>query len=337
MVSCNQYCFPWLAFLFLLVLLATPLSAPLARHARLNMRLMIDRHLTATVPSPPLVLGYHNGPLLTGDNHSPLVVHLLWYGSFTPSQHSIVTDFLGSLQKESHGAHSVWSWWKTAARYVDKYNASVSNAVKLGGEFADAGYAIGKSLKLSDIQALVIHALKSQSLPSMSARSSSIYLVLTAADVYVERFCMNSCGFHDYSPAYRMLPFAWVGNSASQCPGQCAWPFAVPQFGPPNPPLLPPNGDVGIDGMIINIATVLAGAATNPFGTGFFQGDASAPLEAATACAGSFGLGSYPGYPGKLLVDKKTKASYNAYGVHHREFLLPALWNPDTLSCTAPA
>lgn len=305
---------------------------------------VFGRRLASLVPSAPLLLTYHNGPLLTANSRSPLLVHLLWYGSFTASQRSIVTDFLGALQgggSKGLAAHSVSSWWKTAASYVDKYNGSVSSSVKLGAEFADAVYSIGKDLKRSDIQALVLNALKSKSLPSMGTRSISIYLVLTAADVYVERFCMNSCGFHDYtfpapSSSYRMLPFAWVGNPASQCPGLCAWPFAVPQFGPPNPPLLPPNRDVGMDGMIINIATVLAGAATNPFGTGYFQGDASAPLEAATACAGSFGPSSYPGYPGQLLVDKKSKASFNAYGTQQREYLLPALWSPQTLTCTTP-
>jgi len=162
---------------------------------------------------------------------------------------------------------------------------------------------------------------------------------------------MSSCGFHanfnllsqHQSTRSRMmgkeekhqqlLPYAWVGNSASQCPGQCAWPFHQPMYGPQTSPLVAPNGDVGIDGMIINIATVVAGAATNPFNTGYFQGDAAAPLEAVSACPGIYGKGAYPGFPGELLMDKTSGASYNARGVNGRTFLLPAMWDPATKSC----
>ena len=133
----------------------------------------------------------------------------------------------------------------------------------------------------------------------------------------------------------QLLPYAWVGNSASQCPGQCAWPFHQPIYGPQTPPLVAPNGHMGIDGMIINIATVLAGAVTNPFNTGYYQGDGASPVEAVSACPGIYGKGAYPGFPGELLVDKTTGASYNAHGVNGREFLLPAMWDPAIKSCKA--
>jgi len=45
--------------------------------------------------------------------------------------------------------------------------------------------------------------------------------------------------------------------------------------------------------------------------------------------------GSICGFPGELLVDKMTGASYNAHGVNGREFLLPAMWDPATKSCKA--
>nr|CAD1826336.1 unnamed protein product [Ananas comosus var. bracteatus] len=117
-------------------------------------------------------------------------------------------------------------------------------------------------------------------------------------------------------------------------PGQCAWPFHRPIYGPQTPPLVAPNGDVGVDGMVINLASMIAGAVTNPFGDGFFQGPKEAPLEAATACAGVYGKGAYPGYAGDLLVDPTTGASYNANGAHGRKYLVPALFDPSTSSCS---
>ncbi|TJX32304.1 hypothetical protein E8P77_35740, partial [Soehngenia saccharolytica] len=168
---------------------------------------------------------------------------------------------------------------------------------------------------------MVESAVKSRALPPPGRHTNAVYLVLTSDDVAVERFCVSSCGYHEKTRGSRLV-YAWVGNAVTQCPGQCAWPFHQPLYGPQTPPLVSPNADVGIDGMIINIATVLAGAVTNPFKTGYFQGDAAAPLEAVSACVGIYGKGAYPGYPGQVPVDSITGASYNAHGVNGRKFLL---------------
>ena len=167
-------------------------------------------------------------------------------------------------------------------------------------------------------------------------------MVLTSADVAVEGFCMSRCGTHGSSSvghakgnskSYKFA-YIWVGNSETQCAGQCAWPFHQPAYGPQGPPLVAPNNDVGLDGMVINLASLLAGTATNPFGNGFFQGPAEAPLEAASACPGVYGKGAYPGYAGNLLMDSSTGASYNAHGANGRKYLLPALYDPSTSSCS---
>ncbi|KAJ6866344.1 hypothetical protein NC652_037796 [Populus alba x Populus x berolinensis] len=85
--------------------------------------------------------------------------------------------------------------------------------------------------------------------------------------------------------------------------------------------------------MVINLATLLANTVTNPFNSGYFQGPPTAPLEAVSACTGQFGSGSYPGYPGRVLVDKVTGASFNAYGVNGRKYMLPAMWDPQSSAC----
>ncbi|VAI72113.1 unnamed protein product [Triticum turgidum subsp. durum] len=161
-----------------------------------------------------------------------------------------------------------------------------------------------------------------------------IALVLTAQDVSVEGFCMSRCGRHGTVDAKSGTAYVWAGNPATQCAGQCAWPFHQPASGPQAPPLVAPNGDVGMDGLIINVASMVAGAVTNPFGDGFYQGEREAPLEAATACPGVYGKGAYPGNAGQLLVDGATGASYNAHGAHGRKYLLPALFDPATSACS---
>jgi hypothetical protein len=191
----------------------------------------------------------------------------------------------------------------------------------------DEKYSLGKNLKSVHITSL---GLKEGNGDGHGA----VNVVLTSDDVAVEGFCMSRCGTHGSARIGKgRVAYAWVGNSVTQCPGQCAWPFHQPMYGPQSPPLLAPNGDVGVDGMIINLATVLAGTVTNPFSNGYFQGPADAPLEAVSACTGIFGSGAYPGYPGKLLEDKTSGGSYNARGLNGRRYLLPAMWDPVTSAC----
>jgi hypothetical protein len=285
------------------------------------------RRLTALVQEPAITMKYHKGALLSG----PIAVNFIWYGDFTAPQRAVITDFVSSLSAapraaaQSQPEPSVSTWFKTARKYYDTSKARFP-ALRLGSHAVDRNCSLGRRLTERDLLRLA----------ARGAPSRAINLVLTAADVAVDGFCASRCGTHGASPRSRAGRFAyvWVGNPASQCPGQCAWPFHQPVYGPQAPPLTPPNGDVGVDGMVISLASMIVGTVTNPFGNGFYQeGSADAPLEAATACAGVYGKGAYPGYAGALLVDPASGASFNANGAHGRKYLVPALVDPDTSSC----
>ncbi|XP_062097651.1 protein PHOSPHATE-INDUCED 1-like [Humulus lupulus] len=286
----------------------------------------------------PLPFQYHNGPLLFGK----VSINLIWYGNFKPSQRAIVSDFITSLtspssSKPNTDQPSVSTWWKTIETYQRLANSNSkkpsSLSISLGAEFIDETYSLGKTLTSKHIVRLA----------SKGGQKDAINVVLTAADVAVEGFCSSKCGTHGSSRSDNKLrgniksskfAYIWVGNSETQCPGQCAWPFHQPIYGPQAQPLIAPNNDVGLDGVIINLASLLAGTATNPFGNGYFQGPKEAPLEAGSACPGTFGKGAYPGYAGDLLVDPTTGASYNAHGGNGRKYLLPALFDPSTSTCS---
>ncbi|KAK7410513.1 hypothetical protein VNO78_01343 [Psophocarpus tetragonolobus] len=284
------------------------------------------------------LLHYHNGPLLYGK----IAVNLIWYGQFKPSQKAIVTDFITSLSSPSPASQnnqpSVAAWWKTMEKYYQQSpKKGASLYLWLGDQIVDEKYSLGKSLTSKNLVELA----------SKGGQRNAINVVLTSADVAVEGFCMR-CGTHGSGSGSGSSPgvvkggknykfaYIWVGNSETQCPGQCAWPFHQPIYGPQNPPLIPPNNDVGLDGMIINLASLMAGTATNPFGNGYFQGSAGAELEAASACPGVYGKGAYPGYAGDLLIDSTTGASYNVNGANGRKYLVPALYDPSTSSCSTP-
>lgn len=286
------------------------------------------------------LLRYHKGPLLSGK----ISVNLIWYGNFKPSQRAIIADFITSLSSSSSSSSvnggkqsqpSVAQWWKTTEKYYHLANSKkpASLSLDLGKQISVENYPLGK--KLSEKQIV--------QLASKGEQMNAINVVLTASDVAVDGFCLNRCGTHGSSSKgsspviggkrYRFA-YIWVGNAEKQCPGYCAWPFHQPIYGPQSPPLAAPNNDVGMDGMVINLASLLAGTATNPFGNGYYQGSADAPLEAASACPGVYGKGAYPGYAGELLVDPTTGASYNAHGTSERKYLLPALYDPSTSSCS---
>ncbi|KAL3340112.1 hypothetical protein AABB24_028634 [Solanum stoloniferum] len=247
---------------------------------------------------------YHNGPLLTGK----ISINLIWYGKFKPNQRAIISDFITSLSssstKISPNQPSVATWWKSTDKYFSLLKSKKSSPLflSLGNQIFDESYSLGKSLKDEHIKQLA----------AKGDQKNAINIVLTASDVAVDRFCTSRCGTHGSSlspkntpPKGKIYKFAyiWVGDSETQCPGQCAWPFHQPIYGPQGPALVAPNNDVGSDGMVINLASLLAGTVTNPFGNGYFQGSADAPLEAASACPGVYGSGAYPGYAGNLLVD----------------------------------
>jgi hypothetical protein len=78
-----------------------------------------------------------------------------------------------------------------------------------------------------------------------------------------------------------------------------------------------PSGD-----MVMNLAALIAGAATDPYQNAYYQGDGGAPVEIAEACRGVFGPGVYAGYPGDLLRDNATGASFNVLG-----FAAPSSWS----------
>ncbi|KOM48236.1 hypothetical protein LR48_Vigan07g194000 [Vigna angularis] len=235
---------------------------------------------------PQLKFQYHRGPLLTGK----ISVNLIWYGKFKPSQKAILTDFITSLSspKPVTPQPSVDTWWKATEKYYK--TPSPKLALSLGSQILDENYSFGKSLTTDQIVKLA----------SKGPQRNAINVVLTSSDVAVEGFCSSRCGTHGSSVGARIngkrykFAYIWVGNSETQCPGQCAWPFHQPIYGPQSPALVAPNNDVGVDGMVINVASLLAGTVTNPFGNGYFQGPKEAPLEAASACTGVYGKGAYP-------------------------------------------
>ncbi|KAK3157444.1 hypothetical protein QOZ80_2AG0122390 [Eleusine coracana subsp. coracana] len=295
---------------------------------------------------PPPVVSYHHGAVLDG----AVPVSVLYYGAFTPHQKAVVSDFLLSLSPRGGGqrspsafgapgpapAPSVARWWETVDRYVRKAGREPPR-VLLASQVSDEACSLGNSLSRHHVEMLAAR---------LGVAPGGVAVVLTARDVAVEGLCTSACGSHGAAAPGGAGDTAhvWVGDAAAQCPGRCAWPFHPADHGVGtrhsghrssrgDETVRAPNGDLGVDGLVVNLAAMLAGAVTNPTGHGFFQGDAAAPVEVAAACPGVYGRGAYPGYPGAVRRDVTTGAGYNVVGRNGRKFLVPALVDPDTYSC----
>ncbi|CAN1829587.1 Protein EXORDIUM-like 5 [Linum perenne] len=134
------------------------------------------------------------------------------------------------------------------------------------------------------------------------------------------------------------LPYAWVGNSGKQCPEVCVYPFAVPGYMGSGGPgeLKPPNGDVGIDGMISLIGHELAELSTNSLVNAWYAGeDPTAPTEIGDLCEGLYSSGGGGGYIGQVMKDRGGR-TYNVNGKRGRKFLVQWIWSTELKACAGP-
>ncbi|KAF5727111.1 protein EXORDIUM-like 5 [Tripterygium wilfordii] len=281
-------------------------------------------------------LRYHMGPVLSS---SPIKIYLIWYGRWSAPQQLLIKDFILSISSLAEPSPSVADWWRTVSLYTDQTGANVSKSLFIAGEYSDTAYSHGNQLTRLSIQQVIATAVKSAPLPV--DHRNGIYLILTSHDVTVQDFCRAVCGFHYFtfpSMVGYTLPYAWIGNSAKQCPEVCAYPFAVPGYmggGGPGA-LKSPNDDVGIDGMISVIAHELAELTTNPLVNAWYAGeDPTAPTEIGDLCEGLYGTGGGGGYIGQVMRDRKGR-TFNMNGRRGRRFLVQWVWSPVLKACVGP-
>lgn len=287
-------------------------------------------------------LGYHMGPVLA----SPINLYIIWYGHWNPYQQTIIRDFIDSVS--SSAPHpSAADWWRTVRLYYDQTGSNITGSITLSGEFYDSNYSQGKYLNRLSMQYIIKNAVNSHPRALPLNPHNGLYLILTSSDVGEEEFCRAICGFHFFTFPHIVgvtVPFAWVGNSGTQCPGMCAYPFALPNYPgrpPPSPNggsslMLAPNGDVGVDGMISVIGHELAEVSSNPLVNAWYAGDdPTAPTEIADLCLGVYGTGAGSGYAGQVYKDSRGNG-FNVNGVKGRKFLVQWVWHPLRRRCFGP-
>ncbi|KAJ7006845.1 hypothetical protein NC653_006029 [Populus alba x Populus x berolinensis] len=174
-------------------------------------------------------------------------------------------------------------------------------------KFLDEGYSLSKSLSSKQIVQLALRG----------CQRNAVDVILTASDVAIEGIF-----------------------SEPLCPGQCAWPFCQPIYGPQSPRLVAPNSDVGLDAFQ-NISAI--SLASNPVFHSrmkhlqidyhfvrervitddlLVQHVSSTDISSPKAVLGFMAKDPIQVV---LLVESATGASYKAHGVNGRKYLLPAI------------
>jgi hypothetical protein len=213
-------------------------------------------------------INYHNGPVLHTVN-----LYYIWYGNWAtsdPTGPAILNHFGNNIGGSPYFAINT--------SYGDT-TGNVPNAVTLKGSYTDTG-TLGTSLSDTNILTLVSNAINSGQLGTAGAADpNGLYMVLTAPGVKeTSGFLTQYCGWHDWS-TFNGTPiqFAFVGNAAgpslSSCNGQLQNTAS-------------PNGDPGADAMVSVMAHELEETATDPQGTGWYDGSGN---ENGDKCAWNFG------------------------------------------------
>ncbi|RUP20610.1 phosphate-induced protein 1 [Jimgerdemannia flammicorona] len=218
-----------------------------------------------------MVLPYQGGPIKTGN----IPIYLIMYGDWSHEGRKVdlFSKFINKLADTP--------WWQIGTYtlpcalclgriagqsststltlpserlYKDKKKRSAGSGTLHVKSIYHDDYSLGMRLYSSSPQQIVEGAISAKK-NKLPRDPSGVYVVLTAADVTVEGFCVSWCGYHDsYMQSKSRMDFAMVANPKTICPAACA----------SGNPIVSPNGDVGIDAQINVLAHEVSEAVSDP-------------------------------------------------------------------------
>jgi hypothetical protein len=225
----------------------------------------------------PLIT-YHNGPIMTVSPD----VYIIFYGCWGESCGS-ENDFTStSIISEFVATVGGTPYFQINTTYTDWMGKPAAGSMIYGGSVIDA-YSHGTDLKDSDLVEIVAETIAKNQLPEDPI---GVYLVIGSSDVSADElgFCQTyRTPHHGYSISDdKVRRYAFIGNPA-RCPE-----IAAPQY-VPNPwekYLLSPNGRLGADAIVSDLAAVMNQIVTDPYRIAWFDSNGK---ENSAKCLGSFG------------------------------------------------
>jgi hypothetical protein len=192
------------------------------------------------------VILYHGGPVMA----SPKDLYVIYYGSFTSTQHTILDNFLQNLS--GSGAFNVNN------EYSDASGNSVVNIVNYSptADSFDDAYSLGTSLSGSFDTTIIHNAIANGHLPS---DTNGIYILTISPDVSLPRSVW--CAYHTHSSsivAGEDIKYAVAPDPPQALLASCSGNLAT--FGDTTSP----NGDIGMDAVADDLIHELSETVTDP-------------------------------------------------------------------------
>jgi hypothetical protein len=218
-------------------------ASPVLNHHRQTSEKEKKSHQAAA--KTPVIL-YHGGPVMA----NPTNLYVIYYGSFTATQHAILDNFLQNVG--GSGAFNV------NVEYTDGSGNPVANILNYSpttNSFNDA-YSLGTSLSGAFDTTIIHNAIANGHLPS---DVNGIYILTISPDVALPKSVW--CAYHTHSSnivvgqdiKYAVAPDPPQALLAS-CSGNVA------NFGDTTSP----NGDIGMDAVADDLIHELSETATDP-------------------------------------------------------------------------
>eukprot|EP00898_Chlorokybus_atmophyticus_P005729 jgi/Chlat1/6157/Chrsp41S05704 len=240
---------------------------------------------------------YFHGPVM--GQGRPVNVYYAFYGNWVSLPYSSYNT-RATLASLAQGIGSTWWWRNIESRYTTDFSLGYSPVVYQGSVFYN-GYFYGQTITDSQVQILARNAALSPYFGGW-VDPNGVYFVITDNTVTISGFCTKHCGWHTYD-GYNMK-YAFIGNSATRCPGSCGGPLAYRPTSAPN--------DWAADMMASVLAHELMEAHSDPRLNAYKDLSGN---ENADKCAWTYGY-TYT-YAGKL---------YNTY-ISGKRFLIQQNWD----------
>lgn len=204
-----------------------------------------EKKTRAAATKTPVIL-YHGGPVLT----NPKDLYVVYYGSFTTTQHAILDNFLQNLG--GSGAFNVNS------EYTDGSGNAVTNILNYSpttNSFNDS-YSLGKSLSSGFDTTIIHNAIANGHLPT---DVNGIYILTVSPDVSLPRSVW--CAYHTHSTSIvtgEDIKYAVAPDPPQSLLASCSG--NVANFGDTTSP----NGDIGMDAVADDLIHELSETSSDP-------------------------------------------------------------------------
>ncbi len=249
------------------------------------------------------VLVYHNGPILAG----PITLYVVYYGSFTAKQHSILDTFLANV-----GASYAFS---VPAEYYDADGQYVPNALgyqPTTNSYNDA-YSLGHRLTGNNFEVEILH--NAVAAGNLASDPNGLYILTISPDVALPDNVW--CAYHAYAPGIvegSQVAYAIAPDPPGGVLGGCSGNIAIYHD------KVSPNFDLGMDSVVDSLLHELGEATTDPFITGWFTFTGN---EMGDLCNFVYG----PTY----ITPNGANANHN-WG--NRDYLAQELWSLSSNACS---